>query len=225
MTCYLCLDTSAGTSVALVEDASACLPVTTPEQSSGESAHVRVLRASSEDRYGHAENLAPLVEQVLAGRQPDVVVVGTGPAPYTGLRVGIMTGRTLAFAYGIPVWGVSVLDVLARQAFDISPTTAQICAVSDARRREVYAAVYEADGRDNIHCVRGPLVLSPDQVPTVELYAGQVDLLPAQDATLPLTVDAAVLARVGRARYAVGADLPTEPLYLREPDIHRGAHA
>ncbi|MDO4606219.1 MAG: tRNA (adenosine(37)-N6)-threonylcarbamoyltransferase complex dimerization subunit type 1 TsaB [Bowdeniella nasicola] len=207
MTRYLCLDTSAGTSVAVVEDATT------------------VAHATSADRYGHAENLAPLVQRLLADQRPDVVVVGTGPAPYTGLRVGIMTARTLAFAYDIPVWGVSVLDVLARQAFDTFPTTAQVCAVSDARRREVYAAVYEADGADNVHRVRGPLVTAPAQVPDAELYAGQVDLLPVQDAVLPLTVDPAVLARLGRARHAVGAELPTEPLYLREPDIHRGARA
>ncbi len=80
-------------------------------------------------RNRHGELLAPLVREVLGGRTPDGIVVGVGPGPFTGLRVGIMTAKTMGHALGIPVHGACSLDAL------LTPGGA---VATDARRREVY---------------------------------------------------------------------------------------
>ena len=73
------------------------------------------------DARGHTEYLAPLLEGLLADtgatpRDLTDIVVGNGPGPFTGLRVGIVTGVTMGHALGIPVHGLCSLDVLAHQA-------------------------------------------------------------------------------------------------------------
>src|SRR5690554_2135371 len=82
----------------------------------------------------------------------EYVVVGTGPAPFTGLRVGLVTARTLGFAWGVPVLGVCSLDALGAQHGDVT-------VVTDARRKEVYWARYAHGVR-----VDGPAVSSPESV-------------------------------------------------------------
>ena len=72
----------------------------------------------SEESMRHGEMLAPGIERVLAdagARAADLtaIAVGVGPGPFTGLRVGLVTARTLAFVRGIPVYGVCSLDILA----------------------------------------------------------------------------------------------------------------
>ncbi|HMO12466.1 MAG TPA: tRNA (adenosine(37)-N6)-threonylcarbamoyltransferase complex dimerization subunit type 1 TsaB, partial [Actinotalea sp.] len=101
----LALDTSADVSAALVRDGTPLAVRTSPEQ------------------RRHAELLSPMVVGLLgdAGLTPrdlDAVAVGTGPAPFTGLRAGLVTARALGFAIGRPVLGVGSLDVLAAQAFE-----------------------------------------------------------------------------------------------------------
>ena len=99
----------------------------------------------------HGELLAPLIERVLAGRRPDGIVVGVGPGPFTGLRVGIVTARAMAHALGIPVHGACSLDALAAPG---------IAVATDARRREVYWATYDATGART----DGPYVGKPADV-------------------------------------------------------------
>ena len=113
---------------------------------------------------GHAELLAPMIRGVLAragagdlgegGAGIDDIVVGTGPAPFTGLRVGLVTAKTLALAWGVPVWGVCSLDALG------AAHGGSVTVVADARRREVYWARYEDGER-----VDGPAVSLPGDVP------------------------------------------------------------
>lgn len=67
------------------------------------------------------------------------IAVGLGPGLYTGMRVGIATGKTLAQALGVPIIGVASLDALA---LAVRHTSRRICAVIDARRGEVFAAFY-----------------------------------------------------------------------------------
>lgn len=219
----LCLDTSAGSAVALV-DADADT----------------VVRAASAGTRRHAETLTPMVHDVLGAVAGDVdlVAVGTGPAPFTGLRVGLVTAAALGRGWGVDVVGVSSLDVLARQALDVLDAGREVLVATDARRKEVYWARYRARGADDVERLAGPEVTTAAAAaetnglgsvgaapavagPGAALYPEHLPAAPG----LPGELDVAVLGRVARsriARRAAGEDveLGTEPLYLRRPDVH-----
>lgn len=173
------------------------------------------------DRRAHVEQLTPLVQQCLAeagvaARDLDQVIVGLGPGPFTGLRVGIATAQVLASALRRPWRGVCSLDVLARQHVlehrDAEQVHRAFLVATDARRREVYWARYDSDGTR----VDGPKVSDPGEVPRLPTVGPGADLYPgALDAVLgPRTLDAGVLAASGSAL----ADAGREPLYLRRAD-------
>ncbi|QGQ18701.1 tRNA (adenosine(37)-N6)-threonylcarbamoyltransferase complex dimerization subunit type 1 TsaB [Cellulomonas sp. JZ18] len=183
----------------------------------------------------HVEQLAPLVRDALAAEGLGVgdvtgIVVGTGPAPFTGLRVGLVTARVLGLALGVPVWGVPSHDALAAAAADVVDEGAPLLVVTDARRREVYWTAYDVrDGAPVV--VAGPDVAAPADVPRRpgELVIGGgrdaypdvfgVVRTPVSDRAAGLrSPDPALLVRLAVARAAAGEDLPTEPLYLRRPD-------
>ncbi|MGF6884019.1 tRNA threonylcarbamoyl adenosine modification protein YeaZ [Nocardia sp. GAS34] len=102
------------------------------------------------DARAHNEVLAPQILECLdaAGRsraELDAVVVGLGPGPFTGLRVGMATAAAFGDALGLPVYGVCSLDAIAAAAWrDITDAEAELLVVTDARRREVYWARYRA---------------------------------------------------------------------------------
>jgi tRNA threonylcarbamoyl adenosine modification protein YeaZ len=107
----------------------------------------------SEGATDHGRAVSELVARALANNPaPDRVVVGMGPGPFTGLRVGIAFARTFALSRGIPVIGVCSLDAIA---IDKDEYTVAI----DARRKEIYWARYSAGQR-----VEGPSVDKPDEV-------------------------------------------------------------
>lgn len=195
----LALDTSSAIAVALVAD-------------SGD-----VLAARSEFHpRGHAELLSGLVRDVLdeagaAGSDVARIVVGTGPAPFTGLRVGLVTARTLGRVWGVPVDGVCSLDAVGA-AWD-----GEVTVVADARRREVYWASY----RDGIR-VAGPEVAKPDDVPVMGAVVGRGALLYQEDFPMAVGADPnpALLVSVAARLREEGGALSTEPLYLRRPDVH-----
>ena len=111
------------------------------------------------DPRRHAEVTAPLLAEVLGVVGPGgirAVACGVGPGPYTGLRVGIATARALGLAWSVPVLGLCSLDAMAA-AWRSTHGDQSVGVASDARRREVYWAVYGADGRR----VRGPQVNAP----------------------------------------------------------------
>lgn len=130
MTIYILgIDTSAGADVAVVAVGSTDVK--------GASQQV-LARAESANPRAHTELLSPLIQQVLrsAGITPgdlDRIVVGTGPAPYTGLRVGLVTARTIADALGIPCHGVSSLDAIAAQHAAVQESTVPDRAAEDQR--------------------------------------------------------------------------------------------
>lgn len=187
----------------------------------------RVLAQRSHlDARAHTEWLAPLIESCLAdaNRQPSDltgVAVGVGPGPFTGLRVGIVTGLTMAHALGVPVHGVCSLDVLAEQAADL--VEGELLVATDARRKEVYWARY-AVRPGSVERLTDPGVDRPGDLPDEVRAlptAGRGPVLYPDLFASPLKVldvDAAVLARVAVARILAGAPMPVEPLYLRRPD-------
>jgi tRNA threonylcarbamoyladenosine biosynthesis protein TsaB len=95
----------------------------------------------------HAGTLPRLVDEVLVEggklQAEDALAVTIGPGSFTGLRIALSFAKGLAFAGGYRLIGVPTLDALALVA---PPTEPRICTVLDARKREVYAALYERDG-------------------------------------------------------------------------------
>lgn len=111
---------------------------------------------------GHMELLVPHIQESLAeaGLRPrdvEAVVVGTGPGPFTGLRVGMATGAAFADAIGVPVFGV---DSLSATAASVAAGHQECLVLSDARRREWYSATATEAGR----LVAGPTVSKPADV-------------------------------------------------------------
>ncbi|MDX2525602.1 tRNA (adenosine(37)-N6)-threonylcarbamoyltransferase complex dimerization subunit type 1 TsaB [Streptomyces europaeiscabiei] len=186
-----------------------------------------VVAASSQvDARRHGELLLPAVDRVLAeaGTRLDAVtgiVVGIGPGPYTGLRVGLMTADTFGLALGVPVHGVCTLDGLAYAAGAEGTVEGPFVVATDARRKEVYWARYE-DARTR---VTDPAVDRPAEIADAvaglpAVGAGAVlypDTFP--DARAPEHVSAAALAALAAERLAAGGELEApRPLYLRRPD-------
>jgi tRNA threonylcarbamoyladenosine biosynthesis protein TsaB len=176
------------------------------------------------DAHRHAELLAPAIAKVVAdagASQRDLtgIVVGVGPGPYTGLRVGLVTARALGAALGIPVYGLCSLDVIAA---DVDSVGEDFLVATDARRRELYWARYDSTGQRTI----GPEVSNPVLIPVSGLpAAGEGPMLYPEvlpDGLCPAFPAAATLCRIAVTAIAAGdADrklLPPEPLYLRRPD-------
>lgn len=115
---------------------------------------------------------APLVKEVLDSQgltvaDCDAVCVGKGPGSYTGLRVGVSTAKGLAFGAGLPLIAIGSLDVLVAGADRAS----HIVPMIDARRMEVYTAVYSPDG-EQLTPVEAKII-GPDSFAD-ELAAGSV---------------------------------------------------
>ena len=191
----------------------------------GSGEHVGVRGSVQRDAVqAHGELLAPTIEALLAAHGAALsdltrIVVGVGPGPFTGLRVGIVTARVMGEALGVPVAGACSLDAVA---VDSAASIGQpFSVVTDARRREVYLASYDSTGRrlaapavarpaDLDEAVRGAPVVGEG----AELYASNfADVRPHRsyaDAWLTLLDELVTSDRVTL--------LDTAPLYLRRPD-------
>ncbi|WP_286132040.1 tRNA (adenosine(37)-N6)-threonylcarbamoyltransferase complex dimerization subunit type 1 TsaB [Mycobacterium sp. IS-1556] len=155
------------------------------------------------DARAHAEQLTPNVVAALADAQVTVadlgaVVVGCGPGPFTGLRVGMASAAAFGHALGVPVHGVCSLDAIGIES---RGDGSDVLVVTDARRREVYWARY----RDGVR-VDGPAVNAPADVP------GAAEVL----ARPPVYPTVAGLVRAVTDWTTEPA--PLVPLYLRRPD-------
>lgn len=183
-----------------------------------------VVAASSQvDARRHGELLLPTVDRVLAdaGLRLDAVtgiVVGVGPGPYTGLRVGLMTADTFGLALGVPVHGICTLDGLAHES---GIESGPFVVATDARRKEVYWARY-ADPRTRLTdaAVDRPADIADEVAGLPAVGAGAV-LYPETfpDARAPEHVSAGSLASLAAQKLAAGEELlAPRPLYLRRPD-------
>ncbi|MEU4453655.1 tRNA (adenosine(37)-N6)-threonylcarbamoyltransferase complex dimerization subunit type 1 TsaB [Nocardioides sp. NPDC023903] len=184
-----------------------------------------VAEVVSDRTMKHGEQLAPLISDVLAEagivRQDlTAIAVGAGPGPFTGLRVGLVTARTLGFALEIPVYAACTLDVLAVEAVvSTSSTTKDIgggfFVATDARRKEVYLASYDPEGVR----LEGPVVARPAEVATSMPVVGEGALLYPDAFPTPL---GPVRPSAGWLARAVADEqvelMDPEPLYLRRPD-------
>ena len=182
----LSIDTSAGTSAALFDGQ-------------------RLLSSVFfDDPFGHAENIAKAITGVLsqanlATNALENIAVGIGPAPYTGLRVGIAAAKALAGPLGVSLHGVMVLDAIA-----FSRTEERLLVTTDAKRGELFAAGYVFGKREF-----GPRVIDPS---TTAEFGDYEHVSEPADAE-----------KVGS--YAIwalekGIDLSeTGAVYLRSPDV------
>ena len=114
----------------------------------------RIVSERRDSERRHASLPAPFVnemldEQGLSVKDCDAVCVGMGPGSYTGLRVGVSTAKGLCFGAGIPMIAVGSLDTLVWQAIGrglLPDGCRHIVPMIDARRMEVYTAVFSVDG-------------------------------------------------------------------------------
>lgn len=201
MTLVLALDTSVDVRVGVARDG------------------VVLARRHVADTRQHVEQLMPLIGAALAdaGAGPnelDLVCVGLGPGPFTGLRVGVVAAQVLASVHRLPLHGVCSLDVVAAAAL----RTGDFVVAGDARRKEVYWARYRGDGDQAVR-LDGPHVAPAEALPDlpvigpgVPAYRDRLQFRPLPEG--PTVVDAGLLAARGPALPSAG----TEPLYLRRPD-------
>ena len=103
------------------------------------------LKEINTGEYSHAEMLHPLINEVLLEskltiKEIEAIAVGKGPGSYTGLRIGVSAAKGLCFANDIPLISINSLEILA-QSMDID--SGLIIPMIDARRMEVYAAIYD----------------------------------------------------------------------------------
>ena len=189
----------------------------------------------------HSETLLPMVEAVLrsAGvttRDVELFACSTGPGSFTGVRIGTATIKGLAFARNACCLGVSTLEALAENAV---PTDALICPVMNARRGQVYNALFEqkdgalcrltpdraisvAELEAELLAIGRPFVLVGDGVDEFTRLAPKT----APNAISPLLVDqhAASVAKIAYRRYLAGergTDNDLNPVYLRMPQAER----
>jgi len=209
------------------------IEVSAPGESGWYTSGARAARAvPSANR--HAETLGELIPDVLneAGvgmADLAAVVVGLGPGPFTGLRVGVMTAAALGDALGVAVYGVCTFDAMAAMRKALAGSVPDgttvpddgFLVVTDARRRECYWAEYDASGTR----ISGPHVQRPADLviaadwrpnglvigdPTFSEALG-IEIHPAQPDPLSLVLAAPALS-------AGQPPAPLEPLYLRRPD-------
>ncbi|MGP3999232.1 tRNA (adenosine(37)-N6)-threonylcarbamoyltransferase complex dimerization subunit type 1 TsaB [Streptomyces sp. 8N706] len=186
-----------------------------------------VAESNQVDARRHGELLLPAVDRVLreAGTKIDSVtgiVVGVGPGPYTGLRVGLATAAAFGAATGAPVHGLCTLDGIAYAA-GRAGLAGPFTVATDARRKEVYWARY-ADPRTRITepAVDRPADIAGQVASDPVVGAGAVlyrEVFPQVPDGMPEYQSAAALASLAAERLASGGDfLPDRPLYLRRPD-------
>lgn len=170
------------------------------------------------DRRQHTEFLMPQVMRALSDagvgrRDLTNIAVGVGPGPFTGLRVGLAAARVMGEALGLPVAGVCSLDVVA---VDVVGVEGDFLVASDARRREVYWARYDASGRR----LTNPSVDTPASLPGSLPAAGAGPRLYPDAFVRALDPEYPSAASLAAAVVAESVEtLPPEPLYLRHADV------
>jgi tRNA threonylcarbamoyladenosine biosynthesis protein TsaB len=194
-----------------------------------------IAAASALDARRHSELLMPMIAKIMADAGTSradltAIAVGVGPGPYTGLRVGVVTARVLGSVLRLPVSGVCSLDVIAASAASAASVASAASAASaspagpflvatDARRKEVYWARYDAAGRR----VDGPHVGQASAIPDaagLPVAGAGGPLYPEAFGELigPAYPDARTLCGLVARPAGQVPLLDPEPLYLRRPD-------
>jgi len=188
----LSIDTSFGTSVAVLANDKILAEINKP------------------DPMSHAESIGSAIRDCLAKAdlKPvgiDRVVIGIGPGPFTGLRVGIAAAKFFAIGASAEIVGICSLDAIAFDYYN-SGLEGKLLVETDARRKEHFWAVYQGLEAGVPKRVSGPSVAKPDEIERSDL------------AQTKLLVTASAL---GRIAFHLGNKASTDlsPIYLREPDV------
>ena len=203
----LAIDTSAGTSVAVLKNG------------------VALAEIEIADTRSHTESIGNAIQDALsaAGVKPNqikAVAVGRGPAPFTGLRVGIAAAIMFSEGSGAELFGIISLDAIAKQEFaaqglaNDSAAELPLLVTSDARRSEHYWALYSGLDRHGVPvCVEGPSVNRP-----ADIEAGLTELGIVAERT-SLVISARAIGELFEAQAVAGAlSHDVTALYLRNPD-------
>jgi tRNA threonylcarbamoyl adenosine modification protein YeaZ len=196
----LCIDTSAGTTVAVFEDDKLLAEI------------------NHDESMKHAEQIGLAISEVLAEAkitpgEVDQVVVGRGPAPFTGLRIGIAAAKMFATGVSAKLFGVCSLDAIARSALSSRQNSnVPLLVTADARRSEHYWALYSGLSESGAPVlVSGPGVAKPAEIE--ERFAAQeFERTNAKISAVDLGLVFLAQQKDGSASQAVDA------LYLRDPD-------
>ncbi|MDQ2836691.1 MAG: tRNA (adenosine(37)-N6)-threonylcarbamoyltransferase complex dimerization subunit type 1 TsaB [Actinomycetota bacterium] len=207
--------------LALVIDTSSAAVTAGLVEFADSSGPVVVAERVTVDARAHGELLAPSIKACLdqAGAMVgdlSAVVAGLGPGPFTGLRVGLVTAASIADAVGLPSYGVCSLDGIAAAHAEVET----LLVAADARRKEIYWALYQSGRRAGEPAVGKAAELPPTQASAM---AGAGARLYAAELGLPLLTGEfpTVVGLAGFAAERVLAGAPSEllvPLYLRRPD-------
>jgi len=199
---------------------------------------------SGDPARSHAERLPADVLHVLRSvslvpRDIDVFAVASGPGSFTGLRIGIATIQGLAFVTGRPIVAVSALEALAQTAAEHLPDDSVVGAWMDARRRDVFSALYRVSAGpsyrpERLYELEDAAVAPPDVtlagwrlrfgVPSVIIGDGGVafaDVIGQAARILPAPTLAPAIGRLAAVRAERGEALDpaaVHPLYVRRPD-------
>ena len=204
----LAIDTSSGTSVAVLKDG------------------IALAEIEIADTRSHTESIGDAINNALkeAGVSPNrihAVAVGRGPAPFTGLRVGIAAAIMFAEGVGAKLFGIVSLDAIAKQeliargsGLGVDLVAGPLLVTSDARRSEHYWALYSGLDRHGVPiCIDGPAVNKPADIQALLAERG------IHAATTSLAISARAIGELFEAQAAAGTlSHDVTALYLRNPD-------
>jgi tRNA threonylcarbamoyl adenosine modification protein YeaZ len=114
----------------------------------------------------HSEKLMPAIDNLLREASLSIddiggIALALGPGSFTGLRIGVSTVKGLAYALQVPVVGVPTLDALAQ---NLCYAPSLVCPVLDARKKEVYAALFRGDGGGRLEKISEDWVIAPEDL-------------------------------------------------------------
>lgn len=194
----LAIDTSSGSSAAVFDDLKL------------------ISYAENQDPFGHAENIGNVIRQAIAdvglsAKAITALAIGRGPAPYTGLRVGLAAGIGFAHTLGVPKFGVMTLDAIATSFFE----TGKFLVTADAKRKQYFARSYEGLSEAGL------------AIPTSDAMVIEPELLEREFSEFRKLQQPCTAREIGN--YAAiatsgGVDLSeTSAIYLRSPDVSPSA--
>lgn len=199
----------------------------------------QVLQRYAEVGHGHAEQLLPMIDELLAEAglalgSLDAIAFGRGPGGFTGVRLAASVAQGLAFGAGLGVVPISDLAAVAQRAAGMHPGASRVLAVNDARMREVYWAAFEVRGlvapAGDEHVSAAEVVVLPESATGASWLAAGRGLRAAPELAercrqggaivdselLPRAIEILTLARPA---VADGQTLPPEralPIYVRD---------